>query len=104
MNAGESLATLLAALKNQSVDFATPDKNQVKETEDGHPDAQCRLDTYAAGAVCTSDYAAEVIPGKVNGRGRNNRTAEEAAATYACTARDNYKSGLRPRCWFKPSI
>lgn len=104
MNAGHALANLLGALKNQKVNFNTPDKHEVSKTDDGHPDAQCRLDTYVAGAICTSDYDAEVIPGKINGRGRNNRPAEEAAAAYACTARDNYKSGLRPRCWFKPTL
>lgn len=104
MNAGESLAQLLAALKRKTVDFNTPDKKEVRSTDHSHPDAQCRLDTYVAGAVCTSDYDAEIIPGKSGGRGRNNRTAEEAAATFSCTARDNYTSGLRPRCWFKPSL
>lgn len=104
MNAGESLANLLAALKRKKVDFNTPDTKEVRSTDDSHPDAQCRLDTYVAGAICTSEYDVEVIPGKTGGRGRNNRTAEEASAAYSCTARDNYKVGLRPRCWFKPSL
>lgn len=104
MNASQSLANLLAALKEQTVDFATPDSSEVRSTDNGHPDAQCRLDTYAAGAVCTAEYDAAVIPGKRNGRGRNDRSAEEQAASFSCTARDQYETGLRPRCWFKPTL
>ncbi len=42
-------------------DFETPDLKVVKTTYPGHPKAQCRLDTYFAGAVCevpsTQDFS-----------------------------------------------
>ncbi len=102
MLAGKALANLLGALKDQTADWTTPDTSIVRTTDHNHPAAQCRLDTYIAGAVCTAPYDIEVIPGKRSGRGYNDRQAEADAAPYSCGG--DYRHGARPLCWFAPSI
>lgn len=102
--AGKALGNLLAALNDDSVSFDAADTQQVRRTQHGHPEAQCRLDTYIAGAVCVLDHDKEVIPGKRDGRGYNDRTAEIDAARHSCTQYGGHEEGLRPRCWFKPGI
>ena len=98
MQAGKSLGDLLAALNGDTVNFDTPDTRVVRRTRHTHPAAQCRLDTYIAGAVCGNskwDYA--LIPGKdINNR--NSRQAQEQAFAHSCTE----GGGARPRCWFAP--
>jgi hypothetical protein len=100
--AGKSTADLLGALGGTAVSFDTRDANEVSTTNHRHPAGQCRLDTYIAGATCTATFDIDVIPGKVNGSGRNNEAAEREAAVHSCTALDSYTAGLRPRCWFAP--
>lgn len=101
--AGKSLATLLGALGGGAAlpDFSTPDTTEVSRTNGRHPAAQCRLDTYTAGALCTVDFNETIIPGKNNGR--STREAEVEAYTYSCATRDGYTQSVRPRCWFKGS-
>jgi hypothetical protein len=104
MLAGKSLGDLLAALKTETVNWDTPDTSVVTTTNHAHPAAQCRLDTYMAGAVCTSDYDKNVIPGKRGSRGYNDREAEEDSARFSCTAQGQYTAGLRSTCWFAPTL
>jgi len=99
--AGESLANLLGALRDQKPSFDTPDKSVVRRTNNNHPDAQCRLDTYMAGATCLAGYDKDLIPGKEEG---NNLKGEEASAPFHCTASQQYAIGLRPACWFKARL
>lgn len=95
--AGKSLADLLAALGSDgAVNFNTPDTSVVTKTNDQHPAAQCRLDTYVAGALCGVnkwDYA--LIPGK-NSAQHNSLEAQAEAFSHSCEAGD----GKRPSCWF----
>jgi hypothetical protein len=93
MSAGYSLANLLGALNNQKVSFTTPDKSVVSKTNNSHPKAQCRLDTYVAGILCAATWNDDLIP----------KNAKESAK-YMCTSTDlnNYPITARPRCWFKP--
>ena len=80
LKAGLSLANLLAALNDEPTpSYETFDPTQVRTTQQSHPAAQCRLDTYLAGAVCEKPWNDRVIP-------RN--------AKASC---DN-----RPRCWYAP--
>jgi hypothetical protein len=51
-----------------------------------HPEAQCRLDTVVAGALCPISKDAPVDP--------------YDPTVGACTSR-NFPLGARPRCWFK---
>lgn len=102
--AGKSLADLLAALKNQTVDFSTPDTSVVTATNNAHPAGQCRLDTYVAGSLCAKEYTTTIIPGKRGGTGRNDREAEQESATYNCAEADSTSGDTRPLCWFHPGL
>ena len=51
--AGKSLGDAFAAMGGGSPKFSTPDPKTVKKTNHRHPAAQCRLDTYFHGALCT---------------------------------------------------
>ena len=104
MAAGKSLADLLAALKDENVAFDTPDLTVVDEMKDLHPDAQCRLDTNMAGAMCTAEFDFEAIPGKDLGSRRNSPQAEEIARSQSCSRLDEDKFGVRPLCWFKSKL
>lgn len=78
LSAGQSLGNLLAALGGQSEpNYDTPDKSVVRVTDQNHPKAQCRLDTYLAGARCLKGWDDKKIP-------------------------SNYDAvcDTRPKCWF----
>jgi len=102
--AGKSTGDLLAALRRGTVSFDQHDNHQVDKTDHAHPAAQCRLDTYVAAAICTQPWDLNIIPGKKGFFPNNGRGGEEASAKYTCTASGHYEAGLRPRCWFKPTL
>ncbi len=89
--AGKSLGSLLGELGgNSNVQFTTPDKSVVKRTDDNHPAAQCRLDTYFNGILCDKSYDQDVD--------------KNDPKIGTCIARDGYKVGPRPLCWYKPGV
>lgn len=89
--AGKSLGSLLGDLGgNSNVNFSTPDKSVVKRTYDAHPQAQCRLDTYFQGILCDKSY--------------DQDTDNKDPIIGTCIAKDGYKVGPRPLCWYKPGI
>lgn len=88
--AGKSLAMLLGDLGgNSNVKFTTPDVSKVARTNDNHPAAQCRLDTYFQGTLCD-----KAISDDVDGKD---------ALKGVCLKRDGYELGMRPLCWYKPT-
>jgi hypothetical protein len=91
--AGKSLGDLLAALEGKKVGFDTPDTSVVSATNDEHPAAQCRLDTYVLSALCGNakwDYT--LIPGK-SFQDNNGTAAQSEAFAHSCLS-------VRPKCWF----
>lgn len=79
LSGGQALGNLLGTLGGTgNPNFETPDPTVVTKTKDEHPKAQCRLDTYLAGSVCTLAWDDAVIP-KV----------------------ENVVCDNRPRCWYK---
>lgn len=104
MVAGKSLADLLSALREQTVEYDTPDTNVVSRTDNSHPDGQCRLDTYMAGALCAQEFDPDLIPGKDLGSSRNSARAEEVSRAYTCSRADAFEIGVRPLCWFKSQL
>jgi hypothetical protein len=87
--AGKSLAMLLGDLGGSSnVAFTTPDQAKVTRTNDNHPAAQCRLDTYFQGILCDKSYQQDV----------DNKNP----VTGVCIKKDGYQVGMRPLCWYKP--
>lgn len=91
---GKVLANLLWSLANannplaRKPSFETPDQTQVQATKDGHPKAQCRLDTYFAGSICSASYTDDF--------------GETDPVTGACAMENGDTSGTRPLCWYKP--
>lgn len=87
--AGKSLAMLLGDLGGDSnVKFTTPDQSKVSRTNDNHPQAQCRLDTYFQGTLCDKAVLEDVDA--------------KDALKGVCLKKDGYTVGLRPLCWYKP--
>lgn len=88
--AGKSLAMLLGDLGGDSrVAFNTPDTSKVSRTNDNHPAAQCRLDTYFSGGLCDKSI--------------NEDVDDRDAIKGVCIKKDGYTDGVRPLCWYKPT-
>jgi hypothetical protein len=88
--AGQSVADLFSALSRlPKALFDTPDKNVVASTNDNHPRAQCRLDTYFQGSLCDVSM--------------NEDVSQKDEVKGTCHPSLGHKEGLRPLCWFKPS-
>lgn len=82
----------------------TPDRSLVRQTFTDHPAAQCRLDTYFAGALCPVAFDESLIPGKNHPQGQGSQAAEWTAVAQSCATANGYTVGVRPRCWFKPGV
>lgn len=83
-------STYCNSLLMGDISFNTPDKRQVTVTDDRHPNAQCRLDTYFAGAVCGVPYTEDL--------------SQDNPIQGACAEEKGDKVGVRPRCWYKPNL
>lgn len=89
--AGKSLADTLADLgKKGPTDFLTPDTSKVSKTNHAHPMAQCRLDTYFAGALCTVS--------------KDEALNDKDSTLGVCASEKGMKDGSRPLCWYKPVL
>jgi hypothetical protein len=75
-------------LKKAEPKLETPDQNIVTVTFDNHPDPQCRLDTYFQGILCD--------------KSPDENFRDDDETTGACHDLHKDKTGLRPRCWFRP--
>ncbi len=81
---GLALGNLLATLQQRPLpSFDTPDTTVVNKTNHRHPAAQCRLDTYVAGALCHAAFDQSKIPGKNHPAGQGSAGAEKEAAQYS---------------------
>lgn len=85
--AGLEVAIFLSTLgkDKKEVSFSTPDTKKVWMIDNDHPKAQCRLDTYFAGALCDKDPGLEL--------------GQKDPAVGACAKKNGDSTGLRPRCW-----
>jgi hypothetical protein len=87
--AGLSLARTLGSLNGpdySKINFSNTDKSVVRFTFEGHPEAQCRLDTYLAGSLCR--VSADQAFGFNDSR------------TGSCHPLRVEHVGSRPACWF----
>lgn len=89
---GQSVAFLFQALRNSPTPpkFDTPNQTVVPRMVNSHPETQCRLDTYYQGALCGASLGTDVSNSDPN--------------VGACTAKNGQRTGLRPRCWYKPPV
>ncbi len=90
--AGMSVAKLFQALYKETTPplFETPSIKVVTKTDDNHPATQCRLDTYFQGALCDKSF--------------NENVSASSEVTGTCHGSTGHSLGLRPLCWFKPSV
>lgn len=68
--------------------FNTPTTASVSQTDNSHPLAQCRLDTYFSGALCGIAFTEDF--------------AQDNAIGGACAEEKGDKFAFRPHCWYKP--
>lgn len=89
---GMSTAKLFQLLRRETVvpQFDTPSSAVVSTTSHSHPATQCRLDTYFSGAICD--------------KSENDDVADDDEAKGVCYRDNGYTSGVRPLCWFKPTL
>lgn len=88
--AGLSLAKLWAKIDaSAAVSLLKRDSGQVTRTLDVHPKAQCRLDTYVAGALCPVSVLEEF--------------SFEDEKLGACHM-ERFSTFARPGCWFRESL
>jgi len=85
---GFSLGHILGG-EGSTHSLLTPDESEVSQTDDNHPRAQCRVDTYMQSSLCNIS-----APDVLDGRDANLNT---------CNRFDGFDYGLRPKCWYKPS-
>ncbi len=87
--AGDSVAGLFMDLKKEKKRprYDTPDPTEVAQTDDEHPETQCRMDTYFAGAIC---HVA-----------KDTAVSNDDFKQGSCVQGTD-EFGWRPRCWFKP--
>ncbi len=89
--AGLSVAKVNADGRGLPVpDLEVTDNTIVDSTTNNHPVPQCRLNTYYQGSICE-------IPST-----RSVSQIDEVRAT--CHPKRGHTRGLRPECWFKPTI
>lgn len=84
--------------------FKTP--FPVEEILLGHPDAQCRFETFLSGALCNKEFDPHIIPGKKPATvvpvprppmGYNDQWARQQSQKFHCQE----PPASRPTCWFK---
>jgi hypothetical protein len=89
----------------------TPDLNEVEITDNYHPAAQCRLDTFLAGALCPTvlqanrnSAAVYYDETRIPGYDQSSPGGEAARSeALAASCHENFwPEGARPRCWFSP--
>ena len=100
--AGQSLANLVALISNnQSPSYDTPDTKIIHRTTNYHPEAQCRLDTYLAAALCPTTFDDMKIPGLY----RNRKEAEIEAIQNSCSQFNlEHIYSMKPKCWYKQKV
>ncbi len=87
--AGKDLGDTLGDLgKTGDTDFDKPDLSVTKKMVDAHPPAQCRLDTYFAGATCA--------------KSKDDALSDTDATVGTCAQEKGEVLGIRPVCWYKP--
>jgi len=104
--AGKSTSDLIGALNNEVVFYTTQDQGTVRQTNNNHPAAQCRLDTMMAGALCDILWDDSVVPGKGVSRGAAKTAADRVACVRPTdlpqSPMDEIQLGFKPRCWYAP--
>lgn len=94
----KSLAIFLN--KGINISIKNNDQNIVSSTLYEYPKPQCRMDTFMAGAACKRYNKWQHSKYPLNEKENSLRSC---FGIYDST-RKGIEKGLRPRCWFKPTI
>ncbi len=98
---GKALARLLADLGSDPMpEFETPDTSKVKKTNEAHPAAQCRLDTYFQGAVCNVTHKQDIDDSDARVGTCHESSAPPVESRMRRMEANSF--GIRPYCWFAP--
>lgn len=90
--AGLALGQIFAELNQEPPpSFETPDLSRSWWIVSGHPNAQCRVDTYLAGALCARNPQ-EPLGGAL----------DDDPTAGACSTQKGDAVGFRPLCWYRP--
>lgn len=88
--AGKDLSDTLADLgRTPETQFDKPNPSVVRRMYDAHPEAQCRLDTYLAGATCSKAIA--------------DPLSDTDSTAGTCSQEKGETLGVRPTCWYLPT-
>ncbi|MGE0172705.1 MAG: hypothetical protein AB7T49_07970 [Oligoflexales bacterium] len=98
--AGFSAADLSSKLNDEPLSIDATDPEEASGTLNWHPVAQCRFDTYVAGALCKVPFNPQIIPGKDHPSGQRSADAMNEAMRVSCP---DSTVGSRPKCWFDPN-
>lgn len=94
--AGYSLASFLGLqTEGKQPRFETPDKHVLDVTDQLHPLAQCRLDTFLAGSLCDLEDSSITFEEKILG--------DKLTTDFKCTETVDgqlVQVDKRPKCWF----
>lgn len=86
--AGMVNSKISASIRDTSdPEIETPDQSSVRETFEGHPVPQCRLDTYFQGSICEVSSVRSV--------------SDKDETTGTCHIKNGHADGVRPACWHK---
>lgn len=83
-------AEAMSGFSNPDYSFSSHSTKKPISTDEGHPDVQCRLDTFLNGSLCQQNYQFHKTP-----------TTREMSAENFCQGE---QKGSRPRCWFSPTM
>ena len=87
-NGSNTNPTSTGSAKSPEPKFETPSTAVVSATDNAHPKAQCRVDTYFNGSYCGVSYTQDF--------------GQTDPITGACAVERGDKDAVRPLCWYKP--
>lgn len=97
--AGKAMAAMLAGPQGEKPELDSPDYKRLSYTDQRHPKAQCRLDTYIAGSMCDL--------GETNFDFDDKTAKSKLTTDFLCnerTATSDVKVEKRPKCWFNEKL
>lgn len=89
--AGLAFAKVSAQLRGtENPSLESPEKRKALVTDHDYPSPQCRLDTFVQGAICPAPLQDDIS------------STDETSGV--CHSVNNHTKGMRPACWFTPSL
>lgn len=87
------MLAISAGKPHEDISISNKDITRVSQTYNGHPNAQCRLDTLLAGLTCPISPAIGFSDSNPN-----------QGACLRSSINEDERDGARPRCWYRPEV